>query len=168
MKRNFLVIAIIMQFAQSSFAQVGIGTTTPSSSAMLDVRSTTKGMLIPRMTDAQRVAIASPATGLMIFDTDNGNFWVYNGAALGWAQLNYWTNTGFNSTDVYNTNSGNVGIGTNSPFTKLNIKTVTNAYGVTHTDGTITVGTYIGANAGWIGTRSNHPLVFFTNDGGQA
>jgi hypothetical protein len=170
MKKVSMLLLTMMILSKSFSQNIGINATgaTPHPSAMLDVNSTTKGMLIPRLTSAQRVAIASPATGLFVYDTDNNSFWVYNGATLGWAQLNYWTNTSFNSTDVYNTNTGNVGIGTNSPFTKLNIKTATNAYGVTQTDGTITVGTYIGAGEGWIGTRSNHPLVFFTNDGGQA
>ena len=49
-------------------------------SAMLDVQSTTQGMLVPRMTTPQRDAIAAPATGLLVFDTDTGGFWFYNGA----------------------------------------------------------------------------------------
>jgi hypothetical protein len=170
MKKILLPLALILSLSKGFSQNIGINATgaTPHSSAMLDVSSTTKGMLIPRMTSAQRVAIALPATGLMVYDTDNTSFWVYKGAVLGWVQVNYWANTGFNSTDVYNTNSGNVGIGTTTPFTKLNVKTLTNSYGVTQTDGTVTVGTYIGASEGWIGTRSNHPLTFFTNDGGQA
>jgi hypothetical protein len=54
-------------------AQVGIGTTNPNTSAALDITSTTKGLLPPRMTYAQRQAISSPATGLMIYCTDCGN-----------------------------------------------------------------------------------------------
>ena len=52
----------------------------PSASAMLDVSSTTMGMLIPRMTSVQRAAIASPATGLEVYDTTTGCFWYFNGA----------------------------------------------------------------------------------------
>jgi hypothetical protein len=52
------------------FAQVGIGTVTPNASSVLDITSTTQGMLTPRMTTAQRTAIASPADGLMVYDTD--------------------------------------------------------------------------------------------------
>ena len=47
-------------------AQVGIGTITPHASSVLDVSSTTQGMLTPRMTTLQRTAIASPADGLMV------------------------------------------------------------------------------------------------------
>jgi hypothetical protein len=51
----------------------------PSASAMLDVASTTTGMLIPRMTSAQRTAIATPATGLYVYDTTVGAFMYYDG-----------------------------------------------------------------------------------------
>jgi hypothetical protein len=64
----------------------GIGTTSPTSSALLEMVSTTKGLLIPRMTAAQRNAIASPATGLMIYQTTGSNgFYFYDGTA--WKQV---------------------------------------------------------------------------------
>ncbi|MFN2576342.1 MAG: tail fiber domain-containing protein [Pyrinomonadaceae bacterium] len=59
---------------------------------------------------------------------------------------------------------GNVGIGTATPQTKLTVQTGANSYGVTHTDGTITVGSFVGLNGGWYGTKSNHPLFFFANN----
>ncbi|MCU0375105.1 MAG: hypothetical protein MUF24_07340, partial [Chitinophagaceae bacterium] len=57
-------------------AQIGIGTTTPNVRAVLDLSSTDKGLLIPRMTAVQRLAISlgSPARGLMVFDTDSVAF----------------------------------------------------------------------------------------------
>lgn len=58
---------------------VGIGTTTPAASAQLDVSSTTKGFLPPRMDSTQRNAIASPATGLTIYNTTLKSVQVYNG-----------------------------------------------------------------------------------------
>ncbi|HEY6503351.1 MAG TPA: hypothetical protein VIZ28_05195 [Chitinophagaceae bacterium] len=62
-----------------TFSQnVGIGTTTPNSSAQLDVQSTTKGMLPPRMTSAQRNAIVTPANGLLVYDTDQGLLYMYS------------------------------------------------------------------------------------------
>ena len=61
--------------------------TAPDASAILDVQSTAKGVLVPRMTEAQRTAIASPANGLLVFDTDFGSFFFYNG--FEWASLSY-------------------------------------------------------------------------------
>lgn len=58
---------------------------TPHGSAMLDIVSTTKGFLAPRMTAAQRTAISSPATGLLVYQTDGtAGFWYFNGTA--WVQ----------------------------------------------------------------------------------
>jgi len=60
----------------------GIGTITPSASALLDITSTTKGMLMPRMTLTQRNAIVTPATGLMIYQTNSTpGFYYYSGTA---------------------------------------------------------------------------------------
>lgn len=79
------VLTILLAFVfYGSIAQVGIGTTTPDASSMLDVQSTTKGMLIPRMDTSQRTVIASPATGLMVFDTDTQSFWFFSGT---WTEL---------------------------------------------------------------------------------
>ncbi len=65
-----------------STGAAGIGTTTPNTSAALDITSTTQGMLVPRMTKNQRDAIASPATGLMIYQTNNTlGFYYYSGTA---------------------------------------------------------------------------------------
>jgi len=59
---------------------VGIGTVSPAASALLELSSTTKGLLLPRMTKTQRDAISSPATGLAVFQTDNvPGYRVYNG-----------------------------------------------------------------------------------------
>jgi hypothetical protein len=59
---------------------VGIRNSSPNASAALDVTSTTAGVLIPRMTTAQYNAITSPATGLLIYCTDNNKFYYYDGA----------------------------------------------------------------------------------------
>jgi len=82
-KVNLLVIAIL--FATNIFAQnVGINDdgTTPDASAMLDVKSTSKGILIPRMTVTQRIAISNPAEGLMVYQTDDvKGFYFFDGSA---------------------------------------------------------------------------------------
>ena len=66
----FSIILLIFVNTYSAFAQTAIGGNTPDPSTMLDVQSTAKGVLFPRMTASQRNAIVSPATGLMIFNTD--------------------------------------------------------------------------------------------------
>ena len=61
---------------------IGMGTTSPNTSAVLDLTSTTKGILIPRMTAAQRTAIATPATGLLVYQTNApAGFYYYDGTA---------------------------------------------------------------------------------------
>jgi hypothetical protein len=60
---------------------LGIGTSSPSASAILDAQSTTKGVRMPNMTTTQKNAIASPAAGLMVFDTTLAKLCVYTGAA---------------------------------------------------------------------------------------
>ena len=81
--RPFLISALLLLLllvgAAAKAQNVGIGTATPDASAVLDLTSTGKGMLVPRMTAAQRAAIASPANGLLVYQT-NGffGFW-YNG-----------------------------------------------------------------------------------------
>lgn len=67
-------------------AQTGIGTLAPDASAMLDVTSTTKGMLVPRLTTAQRTAVATPANGLLVYDTDTKTFWFFK-TGSGWTQI---------------------------------------------------------------------------------
>ena len=71
MKKQLLILATIFTTYFAS-AQVGVGTTTPHASAVLDVTSTTQGFLPPRMTQAQRNAIVSPASGLIIWCTNCG------------------------------------------------------------------------------------------------
>jgi uncharacterized protein (TIGR02145 family) len=81
-----LAILFCLAITITSIAQnVGIGTTTPAGSAVLDINSTTKGFLPPRMTTAQRDAIASPATGLIIFNTTTNSLEIRNSSA--WVSL---------------------------------------------------------------------------------
>lgn len=67
---KFIITTALIFNYQLLISQVGINddNTTPDASAMLDVKSTDKGMLIPRMTETQRDNINSPATGLMVYN----------------------------------------------------------------------------------------------------
>lgn len=72
MKKRLLLSYFLLLISYSLFAQsVGIGTTTPHSSAALEINNNSKGLLIPTMTAAQRNTIISPAKGLMVYDTTN-------------------------------------------------------------------------------------------------
>lgn len=96
----------------STNAQVGIGTTSPDPSSILDVNSTTKGILLPRLTTSQRNAIASPANGLIIYNTDTNNI-EYN------SNTSSWTATNVSSTKFTNTNTTtnlNTNVATNIPI----------------------------------------------------
>ncbi|MFZ0597869.1 MAG: hypothetical protein WAM46_12885 [Flavobacterium sp.] len=68
-------------------AQIGIGTTTPNATSILDITSTTKGMLTPRMTTLQRNAILTPADGLTVYDTDLKVFYYYSTGTSAWVPI---------------------------------------------------------------------------------
>ena len=70
---------------QGQNVAVNANGTNADPSALLDVSSTTRGMLIPRMTSLQRNAIASPATGLLVYDNTTASFWYYDGGA--WTEI---------------------------------------------------------------------------------
>ena len=96
--RALFAAAVLTAASFSAQAQsVGVGTTTPNSSAALDVTSTTKGLLSPRMTQAQRDAInpATTAAGLLIYNTDT-------------KALNQWD--GAKWTEVLNTGAGTAAV----------------------------------------------------------
>ena len=78
--RLFLLLTIVS--LSNAYSQVGIGTTNPDASAALDIESTDKGILPPRMTTAQRDAIANPALGLSIYNIDMN--------CLQWYDANGW------------------------------------------------------------------------------
>src|SRR5579872_1235704 len=93
MKNTLLALslgALLSVCTASAYGQgMAVNTTgaAANSSALLDVSSTTQGMLIPRMTNAQLTAIASPATGLLVYQTDGtAGFYFYNGSS--WVSLN--------------------------------------------------------------------------------
>ena len=84
--KYWLVILISILSLQSSAQNIGIGTSSPDSSAALHISDTTKGILIPRMSMNQRTGIHNPAEGLLVYQTDNTKgFWYFDGS--GWIEL---------------------------------------------------------------------------------
>jgi hypothetical protein len=82
------------------WAQVGVGTSSPAASSILDVTATDKGFLPPRMTAAQRTAISSPATGLIVYQTDGtSGLYIYSGSA--WIPQASWYTTAGSPTSSF-------------------------------------------------------------------
>lgn len=129
--RLFLTIFGLL-FYSSVFSQNVIisddSNATANSSAILDLESSDKGLLIPRMTSTQRMGISNPAAGLLVYDTDEGSFYLFGIGAEGntrWVNLSksaeLWSQTGSNTVHLSQTN-GNVGVGTNAPTGKFVVK----------------------------------------------
>ncbi|MCY0977330.1 hypothetical protein PGH12_00565 [Chryseobacterium wangxinyae] len=85
--QTILLLIFVICFT-SVKSQVGIGTATPDASSILDLSSTTKGMLAPRMTTAQRNAITAPADGLLVYDTTLKLFHYYSTSTSAWSAVN--------------------------------------------------------------------------------
>lgn len=124
MKTHIIAALSVLVFSSNVISQrVGINTdgSTPDASALLDVKGE-KGILIPRMTSIQRDAITSPATGLLVYQTDDTpGFYHYNGSS--WVKINaggdgnYWSLDGTN----LDYSSGKIGIGIAAPSNPLHV-----------------------------------------------
>ncbi|MCB0804556.1 MAG: hypothetical protein KDC05_02095 [Bacteroidales bacterium] len=112
----FILLVTLVFTTGLSYSQVAINNdnSSPNASAMLDVKATGLGLLAPRMTFANRPA--SPATGLIIYQTNNDpGYYYFDGSdwqKVGRATDQHWA---LNGTDIYNTNTGHVAVGTNDP-----------------------------------------------------
>jgi hypothetical protein len=127
-----LLITIFMGFISLSLmAQVAINNNgnPPHTSSMLDVSSTNKGLLVPRMNTTERKSILSPAEGLLIYDTDEGGFFFHNNGDWEFVMSNVttpWKRLGFDT--FYD--DGEVGIGLTSPTESLHVKNAGNFDGI--------------------------------------
>jgi hypothetical protein len=123
MKKLFFLLLLVQGLGTVGSAQsiaINNDGSAPNASAMLDIKSTTKGILTPRMTSAERTAITG-VKGLMVFDITTNSFWFHNGSAwmeLGTGGVSPWT---LNGTHIHNSNAGNVGIGNAAPAYDLHI-----------------------------------------------
>ena len=136
---------------------IGIGTNTPNPKAALEVNSTSKGVLIPSMTSSQRIAIATPPNGLMVYDTDKNEFYHYNGT--GWRAIlngDYWSRP-ITTRDRIANFTDSIGIGTNSPTARLHVNG-----DVKITDGTQGDGKVLTSDANGLASWQN--AAYTTND----
>jgi len=77
--KKLLLLTIIVLSVNSIFSQVGIGTASPDPSAILEIESNTKGVLLPKLSDTERNGITSPQNGLLIFNTDSNTLEINTG-----------------------------------------------------------------------------------------
>ena len=148
LKHLLLCIVVFVSFSGQLYSQVGIGTNSPNASSVLEISSNNKGLLIPRMTQAERLAIVSPGNGLLVYQTDNTNgFWYCNNVSVwinlqgsaGWdvsgntgtnPATNFLGTTDANGVDFITNNNtavtvlptGEVGIGETNPTVQLHLK----------------------------------------------
>lgn len=152
---RFLIILLLVSgllWSHLLSAQnIGINETgaNPHGSAILDVSSSNKGMLIPRLTTAQRTGIAAPANGLLVYDTNTSSFWFYDGGA--WVELISGTINGNTLDEAYN--EGGAGAG-------RIISADAGVVSVQGTDGIEVTGTF-GSGAG-IGSPGAGTRMFFS------
>ncbi|MEO8146738.1 MAG: T9SS type A sorting domain-containing protein [Bacteroidia bacterium] len=173
MKKQILSIITIyaLVFATNTNAQntfpasgsAGIGTSTPHSTAALDISSTSKGVLFQRMTIAQRNAIVSPAQGLLIYQTDiTIGLYQYNGSA--WKAVTT-TNSvrglinnlfiGQNAGISISTGTGNIGLGKGA-LKSITVQSNNIALGdsALYSNGSVSANTYEGRNNVAIGNKA--------------
>lgn len=142
MNKLISLLVVVLYVAQlHAQNNVGIGTPTPDASAILDLASTDRGFLAPRMTTAQRTAIATPAPGLLVYDLTDNCYYYYNGvwnslcqtsavcatAATGYVSVFNTPATVCNS--VIYQSGNNVGVNTTSPTVSFQVN-ATDAVGI--------------------------------------
>ena len=173
------------------FSQIGIGTTSPNTKSILDLSSTERGLLVPRMTGLQKsgLGLTSGDAGMMVYQTDipqnpllptpkglyifDGSNWIapiqngtINGQTLRW-DGNKWAAT----VNLFNQGSS-VGIGTQSPKHQLHLHSsvapftrlqITNAYTEAFTDDGLVLGVNLSNGYGHLIQQENKPMLFGTN-----
>jgi hypothetical protein len=144
MKKAYIIF-LFLGFV--GLAQTGIGTTTPNTSAKLEIASTDKGLLIPRMTKAQREAITLPtaANGLMVYQTDD--------------LTGFYVNTSTTTTATWTrVNSNWSRSGNDISYTTGNVSTTGNLTG-----GNVSASTISGFGANVLNISANYPLTAADN-----
>ncbi len=137
--KNLYLIVFALLLTQFAFSQnnIGIGTPNPAPSSILDLTSSDKGFLTPRLTTVQRLAIANPkADGLLVYDTDSSCFFYWKAISLSWKSMCGISNTTLNGATGPTGATGFPGnIGATGPQGIQGIQGVTGADGVTGQQG---------------------------------
>ena len=143
---QFLTTILLFLIITNITAQVGINNSNPHESAALDITSTTGGLLIPRMTNAERLNISEPTAGLQVFvsDFDGGVFMFYDGTK--WGTLSF-TKTNPNAPNIGTATAGNAQATVSYTFPSSNGGSVITSYTATSNPGGIT-GTLSQAGSG--------------------
>ncbi len=132
----FLCLPQAKLFSQDN---VGIGTTNPRVTAILDLFSDNQGLLLPRV-DITNMTLSGPDNGMIVFDTVIGDILVWDGTQFLSLSIGDTARWGVNGSAIYSLNSGNVGIGNTSPGSKFQVEAdvLTNQF----------VGRFINTNTG--------------------
>lgn len=161
---SLIVFVFVSIIYTPAYSQVSVNDdgSVPDSSAMLDVKSTIKGILIPRLTAFERDAISNPANGLLIYCTGDSNFYFNRGSGSSpeWKRVgSHWSGMG---SDIYY-DEGNVKIGTSSPDVNYRLKV--NGTGTT----TAISGYFDSSHGGWLGSANYGVYGYnFGANGGEA
>ena len=144
--KTIAMLALILGTTKAIAQNAAINSTgtAPDASSMLDVSSTTKGLLAPRMTAVQRAAIGTPATGLLVYQTDGTDgFYYYDGSA--WVMMINGTDAlpAVNGAAVTNLNASNLASGT-VPTARLG-------------SGTANSSSYLRGDGAWSSVSSTSP-----------
>jgi hypothetical protein len=148
MKKYLICIYVSLVVLLTNAQSVAINTdgSPANNSSILDIKSSSKGILVPRMTTVQRNAIASPANGLLVYDTNSNSFWFYNGST--WTNISTGSGNGtlWSITGNSGTNPSNNFIGTtdNQPI-KFKVNNL--RYGLMHPNGSLYWGNDAGLNS---------------------
>jgi hypothetical protein len=168
--RSFLItFCIIWALEGTSQVAVNVDGSVADASAMLDVKSISRGFLAPRLSLAQRNALTNPATGLMIYQTDNSPGYYFNTgtpASPDWRLFGYnagtfsqWSNNGSN---IY-FNTGNVGIGTSAPSAKLHVESAAYISYLLGASQAVYGGHSISGSYGWLGASNEGAYGYSPN-----
>ena len=167
---TLLFIFLTINVAMSQNVGINEDNSSPNAQAILDIKSTTKGVLLPRMTTTQRTAMSLNLTntGMIVYDTSIDNYFFWNGMEWEYFGGSSWLS---NATGVYSFPlSGNVGIGsTPVSISKLTVLSEDKRYGINtsaqNISGSTITGNFISVNSEVDATREGLSIIMPSSGG---